>query len=82
MINKKKILITGSSSGIGYDAAKLYKKNYTVVGISRTKPKIGSKYKHIDFDLTNYSGTTIYLIRFIKNTESLIIFIFCRQTIY
>ena len=57
MINKKKkILITGSSSGIGYDAAKFFiKKNYTVVGISRTKPKIGRKYKHIDFDLTNYS---------------------------
>ena len=50
---KKKILITGSSSGIGYNAAKFFlKKNYTVVGISRTKPKIGNKYKKIDIEFS------------------------------
>ena len=38
---KKKVLITGTSSGIGLNIAKyLASKNFKVVGISRTVPKL------------------------------------------
>ena len=61
-IKQKKIIITGGSSGIGYNLVRHFsKKNYTVIPISKTKTKI-NEYKNISneidpifFDLTNFT---------------------------
>ena len=43
--NRRVLLITGTSSGLGKDLSKYFlKKNYTVFGCSRSKSKISSKF--------------------------------------
>ena len=58
----EKILITGTSSGIGLNLAKYFiNKNYLVYGISRTNPDISSeKYKHFKIDLSNLNSLKEY----------------------
>ena len=53
--NKKVLLITGTSSGLGKDLAKYYiKKKYFVAGCGRTNSNIYSKlYSHTVLDLNN-----------------------------
>ena len=57
MLNK--ILITGTSSGLGKELAKHYlKKKFIVIGISRKKVKMMHKnYHHYTLDITNQSKT-------------------------
>ena len=57
MLNK--ILITGTSSGLGKELAKHYlKKKFIVIGISRKKVKmIHKNYHHYTLDITNQSKT-------------------------
>ena len=53
----KVILITGASSGLGYNLAKFFlSKDAKIIGISRRKPSLitkNNKFKHISFDLNN-----------------------------
>ena len=51
------ILITGGSSGIGMNLIKFFlKKNFKVINISRSKPKINNKnLTNIEFDLTRFN---------------------------
>lgn len=64
---KKKVLITGTSSGIGLNIAKyLASKNFKVVGISRTVPKIKKNYSHVKFDLTDYKSYDDLFLRLNK----------------
>ena len=53
----KMILITGGSSGIGMNLIKFFlKKNFKVINISRSKPKINNKnLTNIEFDLTRFN---------------------------
>ena len=55
--SKKTILITGGSSGIGMNLIKFFlKKNYKIINISRSKPKITNKnLTNIKFDLTKFN---------------------------
>ena len=54
----EKILITGTSSGIGLHLTKFFlEKNYQVYGISRSLPEINNKnYEHFYMDLSNLSN--------------------------
>ncbi len=66
----KTILISGSSSGIGYELASLYlSKNYHVIGIARNfPPKFvnNKKYIHLTIDLKHTSNVLI-LTDFLKS---------------
>ena len=53
----KKILITGTSSGLGYQIAETLVKKYNIVGLSRSIGKaknINKKFKFINLDLSNF----------------------------
>ena len=54
----KKILITGTSSGLGHELAKKLSKKYFVFGLSRSVGKSKNlnfkKFKHIKLDLSNF----------------------------
>lgn len=56
---EKKILITGTTSGLGKDLAKFYlKKNFKVIGIARRKKSIRNKnYFHYSFDLSDKNNS-------------------------
>lgn len=74
--NKKVILITGTSSGIGnYLALKLLKK-YLVIGISRRKKKILKKnYFHYKLDINNFDLMEIVMKKIIKKFKKIDILI-------
>lgn len=59
------ILITGTSSGIGYGLAKHYcRQGHQVIGFSRRAPKDLSSldnYKHYQLDLTDFEGLADFL---------------------
>lgn len=71
----KKILITGTSSGIGYGLAVEYlKREYTIFGISRREPKIltnHSHYHHLQLDLTKQPEVKEKVSAFLKSQNSL-----------
>ncbi len=53
----KVVLISGASSGIGFATASyLYKKDYTVIGLSRSYPKESYDFNYILCDITNESS--------------------------
>ena len=58
--NNKVILITGASSGLGFNLAKFFlNKGAKIVSISRRKKNLvtkNNKLKHISFDLTNFKN--------------------------
>ena len=60
-----KILITGTSSGIGFGLANFYcKQGHQVIGFSRKAPKDLSSlanYKHYQLDLTDFDGLADFL---------------------
>lgn len=64
-----KILITGSSSGIGNGLAKAYLKNHQVWGISRRIPeniKSDPNYRHLSLDLVNHNKVKDSVPLFLK----------------
>ena len=65
-----KILITGTSSGIGFSLAKFFlNKEFTVYGVSRNIPKINnSKYIHFNLDLSDINNLKNNL-HFFKDLE-------------
>ena len=70
----KNVIITGTSSGIGYELVKIFsEKNYEVLALSRDNSKLRSQnlsgVTSIDFDLTdyeNYAELDVYLKSFKK----------------
>ena len=54
----KKILVTGTSSGLGYQIAETLTKKYNIVGLSRSIGKAKNiskkKFKFINLDLSNF----------------------------
>ena len=70
-----KILITGTSSGLGFGLAKYYlQKNHTVFGISRRANTELEQSKHYHFlsqDLSNFDESKKNITAFLKDTNSL-----------
>jgi len=70
-----KVLITGSSSGIGNGLAKEYlRQGAEVYGISRRKPSMLEKepaYHHLSLDLTNYASAKEKIPAFLEGVDSL-----------
>ncbi|ASJ17571.1 oxidoreductase [Thermococcus chitonophagus] len=55
-----KVLITGSSSGIGLELSKIFlSKGYRVYGVSRREVNLGDNYTHIKADLSIRKGIEI-----------------------
>ena len=58
ILNNEKILITGTSSGLGYQIAETLVKKYNIVGLSRSIGKAKNinkkKFKFINLDLSNF----------------------------
>ncbi len=69
----KNILITGCSSGLGLALSNFYlENNFTVYGISRTKPNIKNKNFHFkEFDLSDLSRIKPELTSFIDNIKEI-----------
>ena len=70
-----KILITGTSSGLGFGLAKYYlQHNHTVYGISRRLNKYLEKFSNFSFlpkDLADFEETERNIAEFLKDTNSL-----------
>ena len=70
-----KILITGTSSGLGFGLAKYYlQHNHTVYGISRRLNKDLEKFSNFSFlpqDLADFEETERNIAEFLKDTNSL-----------
>ncbi|MDC3249732.1 SDR family oxidoreductase [Candidatus Pelagibacter sp.] len=68
-MNKKKVLIVGGSSGLGFHLTNLYLKNkYEVTTISRNiNPKIKKRVKQISCDVANFKQTQKVLDNFKKD---------------
>lgn len=70
-----KILITGTSSGLGFGLAKYYlQHNHTVYGISRRLNKDLEKFSNFSFlsqDLSDFKETERNIAEFLKDTDSL-----------
>ena len=70
----KKILVTGTSSGLGYQIAKRLSKKYYIIGLSRSIGKAKNinkkKFKFINLDLSNFKE--LEKINEIKNIDCLI----------
>ena len=75
--SKKTILITGGSSGIGMNLIKFFlKKNYKIINISRSKPKITNKnLTNIKFDLTRFNKYDQLFKKIYKNAKKINCFI-------
>tara|TARA_B110000305_G_C19069057_1_gene460766 strand:+ start:109 stop:330 length:222 start_codon:yes stop_codon:yes gene_type:complete len=65
---KRNIIITGTSRGIGNQLAKFYcNNNYNVFGISRTESKINNEnYTHTSIDLSNHKEILEYFKNYKK----------------
>ena len=75
----KNVVITGTSSGIGYELVKIFsEKNYEVLALSRDNSKLRSQnlrgVTSIDFDLTDYENYTELdeYLKFFKKIDVLI----------
>ena len=71
-MNKKKVLIVGGSSGLGFHLTNLYIKNkYKLTTISRNiNPKINKSVKQISCDVTNLEQAQKILKNFKKGKIS------------
>lgn len=69
--NKKKVLVTGSSNGIGKEIAKQFlKHDASVIGISRRNFNLDGNYTHFQQDLINQDSTK-NVINFLKENNLL-----------
>tara|TARA_Y100001958_G_scaffold158296_1_gene155724 strand:+ start:2699 stop:3400 length:702 start_codon:yes stop_codon:yes gene_type:complete len=77
MLNIPRVLITGTSKGIGKDLVKYFLgKNYFVFGCSRSSPSIDHKnYKHFELDISNENSVKKMFMYLRKNSGNLDILI-------
>jgi len=69
-----KVLITGTSSGIGYGIAKAYcERGVEVIGLSRRDSDLNqffSNYRHFNIDLVDYQNLDLNFQSIVKSTDS------------
>jgi len=78
MVNEKenmKVMISGDSSGLGYELCKTLHKDYDVVGFSRKKRVVMDMlghWRHFEFDLNNYKDVPDLICDELSSTDILI----------